>query len=69
MFIMGYDNTINENLMYINNTTKDLNTNKNKNQLLTINIEIFKIYNFLKNPKKGGKPPKDNKTKIFINLL
>ena len=55
--------------MYINNTTKDLNTNKNKNQLLTINIEIFKIYNFLKNPKKGGKPPKDNKTKIFINFL
>ena len=67
--MIGYDNTINENLMYINNTIKDLITNKNKNQVLTANIEIFKIYNLPRNPKKGGNPPKDNKTKIFISLL
>jgi len=67
--MIGYDNTINENLMYINNTIKDLITNKNKNQVLTASIEIFKIYNLPRNPKKGGNPPKDNKTKIFISLL
>ena len=67
--MIGYDNTINENLMYINNTIKDLITNKNKNQVLTPSIEIFKIYNLPRNPKKGGNPPKDNKTKIFISLL
>jgi len=66
---MGYDKTINENLIYVNKTTKDLITSKNKNQLLIISIETFKIYNFPKNPKKGGKPPKDNKIKIFISLL
>ena len=66
---MGYDKIINENLIYINNTTKDLITNKNKNQLLIINIETFKIYNFPKKPKNGGSPPKDNKIKIFISLL
>jgi hypothetical protein len=55
--------------MYINNTIKDLITNKNKNQVLTASIEIFKIYNLPRNPKKGGNPPKDNKTKIFISLL
>jgi hypothetical protein len=60
---------MNENLIYINKTIKDLITNKNKNHLLTINIEIFKIYNLPKNPKNGGSPPRDNKTKIFINLL
>ena len=66
---MGYDNTKNENLIYINKINNDLITNKNKNILLIIIIEIFIIKSFLKKPKNGGNPPKDSKTKIFINFL
>ena len=64
--MIGYDNTINENLMYINNTIKDLITNKNKNQVLTASIEIFKIYNLPRNPKKGGNPLKIIKQKFLL---
>ena len=66
---VGYDNTKNENLIYINKINNDLITNKNKNTLLIIIIEIFIIKSFLKKPKNGGSPPKDSKTKIFINFL
>jgi hypothetical protein len=37
-----------------------------KNKFFLINISI--IIHFGKNPKKGGKPPKDNKT-IKIEIL
>jgi len=67
--VIGYESIVNENLKYMNNTINELITNKNKNQFLTINIETFKIYNLPKNPKNGGSPPNDNKTKILINLL
>ena len=67
--VIGKDKIINEKLIYINKTISDLITSKNKNLLLIIFIETFRIYNLPKNPKNGGNPPRDNKVKIFISLL
>lgn len=68
VLVIGYDNIEKENLIYINKTIKDLITSKNKKAFLTVNMEIFMIYSLPKNPKNGGSPPNDNKTKILVNL-